>query len=640
MDKNTLIGYVMIFVVVVGWMVWQQSTTEEVSKKLPQKNQVSDSTLVKAEDSLPSKPQTIDSISDSTGLAVNDSLKVSNKYGSKFAKFAEGEERIITIENDVMIAKLSTKGGAVKSWTLKNFKKWDKVPTQLIWNDGGEVYLTFTTFEGHRIDSRELFFAPVDGTNDYYKLSGKDTVSFEMVLELAPGKFISRKYKFYGNNYAFDTDVILSKMDDIIPSNRGYNIVWSDGLKYQEANSVDESTEGHAIAQLNGSVAEINTDEDEPVESKETGIIDYIGIKNKYFATAIIPKPWQSFDGTADIYGWKKSLRKSGVVERYSISLRIPFNPGIDTKSFTIYIGPLDYDIVKPYGIEAMVHLGFKYGIRQISEYFMLPILSFIHKFVPNYGVSIIIFSILMKFLLYPLTIQQMRNAQKMKLLAPEMEKLREKHKDDNTKQQQATMALYGEYGINPAGGCLPMLLQMPILIALWQLLRASIDLRQANFAFWITDLSVPDVLVDFGFPILGLTHISGLALAMGITMFFQQKLTITDPRQKALVYMMPVMFTLMFSYFPSGLNLYYFMFNLLSIGQQVYINKYSSNRPTLESLRQSPKKEGWIQKKMREAQQMAEAQGKTIPGKTNTGANYDKNIKSNKPQNKKPGKK
>ncbi|MBX3043937.1 MAG: membrane protein insertase YidC [Candidatus Kapabacteria bacterium] len=643
MDKRTLIGYALIFVVVVGWMLWQQSESQEEAKKAQERKSLSDTTAV-TNDRIPGTDSVdgeikLEPLKPADVIAAEDTNKYVNLYGNKFAPFAEGEENIITIENDVMRARISSKGGAVKTWTLKKFKKWDGDPSQLIWNDAGEVYLTFTTFEGHRIDSRELYFDFKSDFGNKIEISGSDTAVFEMRLDVAPGKSIIRTYKFYGDKYAFDTDVIMEKMDDIIPPNRGYNIVWSDGVKYQEGSSVDESTEGYAVAQLNGSVAELNADQDEPVESKETGIIDYIGIKTKYFGAAIIPQPWQNFDGTADLYGWKKAVRDNGVVERYSISLRVPFNQSTDKKSFSIYIGPLDYDIVKPYGIQAMVNLGWKYGIRQISEYFMLPILTFIHKFVPNYGISIIIFSIIMKFLLYPLTIQQMKSAQKMQLLAPEMTKLREKYKDDNAKQQQAIMGLYSEYGINPVGGCLPMLLQMPILIALWQLLRASIDLRQAPFIWWIQDLSVPDKLIDFGFPILGLTHISGLALAMGITMFFQQKLTITDPRQKTLIYMMPVMFTLMFSYFPSGLNLYYFMFNLLSIGQQLYINKYSSNRPTLETLKQSPKKEGWLQKKMREAQQMAESQGKSIPGKYNTGGNYDNNIKKNKPQNKKGGK-
>jgi YidC/Oxa1 family membrane protein insertase len=177
-------------------------------------------------------------------------------------------------------------------------------------------------------------------------------------------------------------------------------------------------------------------------------------------------------------------------------------------------------------------------------------------------------------------------------------------------------MKLYSEYGINPASGCLPLLLQMPILFALWSVLRTQIDLRQADFIWWITDLSLPDVLVHLPFSLLGIKFISGLALLMGITMFLQQKLTITDPRQKAMIYIMPVMFTMIFSSLPSGLNLYYFMFNLFSIVQQVYINNYSKNRPTLAQLKKAPKKEGWFQKKMREAQNLAESQGRSVPGR------------------------
>jgi YidC/Oxa1 family membrane protein insertase len=630
MDKRTILGYGMIFVVVVGWMLWQQSMVKPPKPKTAVTKSADSSTT----NNVPVVPDSASAIPEVA--AKSDSAVKVSKFGSKFSQFSEGNEKIITIENDVLIAKVSSKGGAVKQWTLKKFKKWDGKQSDLIWSDNGEAYLTFTTFEGSRIDTRDLFFNVSNLTSDYIKLKGNDSVSFDMSLEVMPGKILKRVFTFFGNKYSYDNKIITQNLDDIIPSNRGYNFNWGDGIRYQEGNSVDESTDGNAIAQLNGNIAELNADQDEPVESKETGVVDYIGIKTKYFGMAIIPKPWQSFDGTADLYGWKKNVKSSGVVERYSVSLRIPVKTGLDEKSFTVYIGPLDYDIVKEYGIEPMVNLGWKYGIRQIAEYFMRPILSFIHQFSSNYGISIIIFSILMKIILYPLTIQQMKSAQKMQLLAPEMAKLREKYKDDQMKQQQETMALYSQYGINPAGGCLPMVLQMPILIALWQLLKSSIDLRQAPFVFWITDLSVPDKLVDFGFPVLGLTHISGLALAMGVTMFFQQKLTITDPRQKTLVYMMPVMFTLMFSYFPSGLNLYYFMFNLLSIGQQVYMNKYSSNRPTLESLKRSPKKEGWLQKKMREAQEIA-------ANKSGTGGksqNYSSNPKNNNSNNSKPNNK
>ncbi len=615
MDKKSIIGFGLIFIIVVAWMYFEQSQV-----KPPKPNPKQDIAKEIRKDT--NQTESISKFNTN-----NDSSIIDNKFGKYFSKFAEGSERIITVENKLFIAKISNKGPAILKWQLKDFKKWDKVPTQLIRDLQGELSLSFLTYDGKKIDSRNLYFNTNYDKDSIY-LDGAKTVQFEYIIEPEPGKKITRRFKFYGDQYIFDTEVLTQNMETIIPANRGYNLVWNSGLSYQEKNSVNESADAHALASLNGDVAELNADKDEPVEMSETGIVDFAGIKTKYFGVAIIPQPWQSFDGTIDLYGKKKKLKDNGVMEIYSMNYRIPFKEGNDKKSFRIYLGPLNYDIVSQYGINQMVNLGWKYGIRQIAEYFMLPILKFIHSIVSNYGIAIIIFSILMKLLLYPLSIQQMRSTQKMQLLTPEMNKIREKYKDDNMKQQQETMKLYSEYGINPAGGCLPMILQMPILIALWQLLGSSIDLRQSHFIWWITDLSTPDVIVNFGFSILGISHISGLALAMGLTMFFQQKMTVVDPRQKAMVYMMPIMFTIMFSNFPSGLNLYYFMFNLLSIIHQVWLNKYSSNRPTLEELRKSPKKEGWLQKKMAEAQKLAESQGRSVPGA--------KNFNQNKPRKKK----
>jgi YidC/Oxa1 family membrane protein insertase len=169
-----------------------------------------------------------------------------------------------------------------------------------------------------------------------------------------------------------------------------------------------------------------------------------------------------------------------------------------------------------------------------------------------------------------------------MQALQPMMTEIREKHKDNPEKMNQQIMNLYKEYGVNPAAGCLPLLLQMPILFALWSVLRSSIELRQASFALWINDLSVPDVVftLPFEIPLFGISEISGVALAMGATMFVQQKMTVTDPRQKAMVWLMPIMLTLIFNGLPSGLNLYYFVFNLLSIVQQMWLKKTHGDEP------------------------------------------------------------
>jgi YidC/Oxa1 family membrane protein insertase len=239
---------------------------------------------------------------------------------------------------------------------------------------------------------------------------------------------------------------------------------------------------------------------------------------------------------------------------------------------------------VKRYGrgLEKTMNLGAAWIIQPISEYVMIPLLKFLRMFIPNYGVVIIVFSLIIKLALHPLTRTSMRSMRKMQALNPMMTEIREKYKDDPQKMNAQVMNLYKEYGVNPASGCLPLLLQMPILFALYAVFRSSIELRQAHFVAWITDLSIPDAMakLPFTIPFFSITNVSGLALAMAVTMFVQQKMTVTDPRQKAMVWMMPIMMMLIFNSLPAGLNLYYFTFNLLSIGQQMWFNRQHKDEP------------------------------------------------------------
>jgi YidC/Oxa1 family membrane protein insertase len=211
-----------------------------------------------------------------------------------------------------------------------------------------------------------------------------------------------------------------------------------------------------------------------------------------------------------------------------------------------------------------------------------------------------------------------MKSMKKMQLLQPKIKELKEKYKDDQQRVQKETMKLYSTYGINPAGGCLPMLLQMPILIALWSLFNVTVEIRHEPFIWWITNLSSPDVIMKLPFqiPILGLNVITGLAPLLGITMFIQQKMSVKDPSQKALVYVMPIMFTAMFMGFPSGLNLYYFMFNLLSIIQQQYINKKKDGTELVPVPQSQRKKGGFMQRMMAAAEQQKQAQQKASKNK------------------------
>jgi YidC/Oxa1 family membrane protein insertase len=331
-------------------------------------------------------------------------------------------------------------------------------------------------------------------------------------------------------------------------------------------------------------MTEIDASSVEKKEQKEiAGTVDWVATRNKYFGVALIPVSVKS-EG-AYIEGVRHTAPDNGSIEAYAIALKMPFKGGAsETASFQVMLAPLQHGILKSYsnGLENVMSLGWAWLVRPISEYVMLPLFTGLHYVVPNWGLVIIVFSILIKIALHPLTKSSMRSMQRMQKLQPLMDEIREKHKEDPQKMNAAVMNLYKEYGVNPAGGCLPILLQLPIMYALYAVFRSAIELRQAAFVGWITDLSIPDIAfsLPFQLPLVAIKDISGIAVLMGITMFVQQKMTVKDPRQKAMVWMMPIMMTLLFNSFPSGLNLYYAVFNVLSIGQQAFINKQGGDEP------------------------------------------------------------
>ncbi|MDY0080606.1 MAG: YidC/Oxa1 family insertase periplasmic-domain containing protein, partial [Ignavibacteriaceae bacterium] len=354
------------------------------------------------------------------------------------------------------------------------------------------------------------------------------------------------------------------------------------------------------------------------LKEEKTGRVDWITVRNKYFAGIIVPEDPSQTEGVY-VKGYSKSFPKGGIREYYDIRLKVPVgNQPIIKHDYMVYLGPVNYDILDAYGknLDAIVDFGSFFGlkfiVRPIAEYLLLPLFNFLHSFISNFGLVIILFSIIIKLLMWPLTKQSMQSMKKMQSLQPKITEIKEKFKDDQAKVQKETMRLYSTYGINPAGGCLPLLLQMPIFIALWGLFQSAIELRQQPFIWWINDLSKPDVIFNLGFklPLFGVEQISGLALLMGITTYLQQKQTVKDPQQQMLVYIMPVMLTILFMSFPSGLNLYYFLFNLFSITHQHIMNKYG--KPVeLQPVKNGGKKKGFMQKMMEAAEEKAKHQQK-----------------------------
>ena len=624
MDKNTTIAFILIVTILVFWL-YLNSPEQPINPA----NKPQNKTIVITDSTKPKQEKV--KVEEKTILP--NEIKTpngSNVYGKHFNFYdKQGEE--ITVENNLVKVIFSTKGGNILRYYLKKFNNWysigaendeniESTKVQLInYKEGGSLNLSFISEDGKKINTSNLFFKNEENKTSYV-ITGTDSITIPFVYKIDEKHFIKKEFKFFGDKYNFNTSIKLYGMNRLI-SNNAYNLIWNNGLRFVEYNSVDEATYSDASVYSGGEKTTIDATTNGEVEDKEfNGSINWINIRNKYFTTIIIPETPTSVDG-AYLRGSREQLPKNGEKEIYSAQLSVPFkNLDFEETNFTVYIGPVDYDILNKFDkdLEKIVDFGSFFGlkiiVRPIAEYILLPLLNFLHKFVPNYGFVIVIFSLIIKLVLYPLTKQSFQSMKKMQLLQPKITEIKEKLGDDKQKISKETMKLYSTYGVNPAGGCLPLLLQMPIFIALWGLFKSAIELRQQPFFGWITDLSSPDIIytLSFKLPLIGINEISGLAILMGVTTFFQQKMSVKDPNQKAIVYIMPVFLTLMFMSFPSGLNLYYFLFNVLSIGQQYIINHKHDGTELVPVVKKGKgKSKGFMTRMMEAAEEKQKTQSK-----------------------------
>lgn len=606
MDKQTTLAFVMIGIILVAWLYFNAPE--------PQQQQPKSS----------DEPAMVDDQSESIESEAKKTTEPEGKIATAFEKDSEKPEQVITIDNDVFKAEMTSKGGRIRKFYLKNYQTWyhrDIPDTNFYDNhvqlvnqmEGGDFNLLFVTKDGQLINTKNLPFES-SLTNWHYTIGTTDSLTLKYIYSFGEDKEIIKSYTFYGNRYSANVDIELKNLHDII-SSYTYDVMWETGINFVEDNSVDEATFTAGSAYSGGEQVIVDaSSEGERVQKDISGRVDWVGVKNKYFGIIIAPHtPYN--DGGAFLEGYNQS-NQYGAREYYSVTLKVPFkNQNYQKDSFILFVGPMVYDLLVSYdrNFDAIYDFGSIFGLqllRPISEYLILPLFLFLHKFIPNYGFVIIVFTLIIKIALYPLTKQSYKSMKRMQMLQPKIKELKEKYPDDQQKVQKETMRLYSTYGINPAGGCLPMLLQMPILFALFTFFKVTIEIRHEPFILWITNLSSPDIIatLPFKIPLFGVDQISGLALLLGITMFLQQKMSIKDPSQKALVYIMPVMFTVLFMSFPSGLNLYYFMFNLFSIAQQYYINHHKTDEE-LVPVKDPKKKGGGFMSRMMEA---AEKQAKT----------------------------
>ena len=469
--------------------------------------------------------------------------------------------RDIVVENEYFRGVINTMGGVITSWKLKGYRGVGGEEVELVPPDreaGPDIVLT--TERGPR-STRALRFA---ADRDAVVLGpGQSSGSVTLTADTPGGLTITKAFVINRDDYAVDLQVRIDGGHDLALGSK-YYLRWGGGINVTERDWDQDLYAFRGFASLNDTVIDedLGTEFEDP-RPETTGETHWVGVRSKYFFTAMVP-----VDRKARGYRLNgRPVQRAQYDDRQiaaelSMGLASPLSD-----NFLLYLGPVHYDTLERYGygLEGAVDLG--WAIIQPISWIMLIALVWLHQFITNYGVVIIVLSIIVKILLFPLTHKTTKAQQGMAALQPKMEALKEKHKNDSTKLNQEMMKLYRDAGVNPLGGCLPLLLQMPIFIALYTIFSSTIELRDAPFIGWIQDLSLKDPY--YVLPVL-----------MAATMLIQSKMTMKDPRQAMFVYIMPaVLFFIMMS-FPSGLVLYWTMVNVLTIAQQAFQNRFFPVQP------------------------------------------------------------
>ena len=462
----------------------------------------------------------------------------------------------INVKTNLYDLTISNKnGGSLMSYSLYGFSDHsDKLVNLIDELNSNNLLLSFISVDGDKVFLNHNW-SPLSSTKIISVDKGQKSLTYSTRYQ---GQTIEKKLTFYPDSYNIDIDVLFKQPSKFISRNQ-YTLGWSGGLPPTEKNISNDYQFFEGFASLGGEHMGAKPKKGKLTEESQKGSTLWSAIKTKYFISAIVPnEPGIAARVESELID-KRPVYNTEITQNTSSS-----------NSFTLYLGPLDYDNLKAFDVDLESNVDLGWALFRPIGQLISWMLTKMYAIIPNYGVVVILFAFLIKLLLNPLTVKTFESTRKMQALAPEINKIKEKYKNDPQKMSRAQMELYKSSGANPMGGCLPMLIQMPILVSVFSIFRSKIEFRGAPFFGWIDDLSVPDTLTELGgFPI------NILPVLMGSTMFIQQKMMAApnaDANQKTMMYVMNAFFLFLFYSFPSGLNLYYFVFNLLSIIQQKYM--------------------------------------------------------------------
>ncbi len=537
----------------------------------------------------------------------------------------KGKEQFITIENDLMILRLSTIGGRVYSVQLKNYKTWDGRPLILFNGDSTEFGFRFFTADNRLINTNDLYFSPLTDTG--HIVVNDSIYTAAMRLSLGNRKYIDFRYIIPRNEYMIHFDVEMHGMDSVIARNlTDISLRWKLFMPQQEQGRLNEDNYSTIKFKYYKDVVDglrMRSSKPEMVKNIPTKL-EWIAFKDQFFSSVLISSKQPFLSGSV------KSVKmppESPYFRECETDLSVPYQPKENLSyHMRMYFGPNNFKTLKSYGmdLQELVYLG-KNIIRWINQFVIIPIFNWLHKYMSNYGIIILLLTLIIKMGLFPLTYKSYVSQAKMKVLKPYVDEINAKYpkKEDAMKKQQATMALYKRAGVSPMGGCLPMILQLPILYAMFRFFPTSIELRQQSF-LWAHDLSTYDSILHLPFtiPMYG-DHVSLFTLLMTVSTIITMKINSPSssssqmPGMKGMMYFMPVTFMLFLNNFSAALNYYYFLANLITFGQNMLAKSFVKDEEILKKLKETknaPVKKSKWQQRMEEA---AKAKGYRSPKNT-----------------------
>ncbi len=638
MDRNSITGIILIALILIVFSVMNRPSQEDTeaarrrqdSLEMIRQQQIEEEARQAEAQTLADEPFTEDIFEDEP-----DSLRVMtelvNRYGD-FARSAIGEERIYTIENENVKLDISSLGGRPWSVELKEFQTWDSLP--LILFDGEDNIFGLNFFSQNRsISTNTLYFIPVPG-EQVVSVDGGETLA--MRLYAGDESYIEYVYRLAPGSYMVDFNINMVGMDRYLGAGASFiDLRWEIDLPGQERGSKNENN--YSTIQykfLNDDVDKLSERSDRGYEELRTRI-KWIAFKQQFFSSVLI-----AGDHFSSAIVEQERIENGRYLRHYVADIRLPLeNSARENIPMQFYFGPNHYNTLRAYSqqyeaannynpqLYRMVPLG--WGIfGWVNRFVVIPVFNFLERYISNYGIIILLLTIFIKIIVFPLTYKSYVSTSKMRVLKPQIDEINEKiPKDKAMERQQATMNLYKRAGVNPMGGCLPMLIQLPILIALFRFFPTSFELRQEGF-LWATDLSTYDSILDLPFtiPFYG-DHVSLFTLLMCVSTVIytrmNSQMTASSsqmPGMQMMMYMMPVMLLFIFNDFASALSYYYFLTNMITFGQQAIIKRFVDDEELLRRLNEHKKKPVTKSKFQKRLEEVAKKRGVKTPqakGKT-----------------------